>query len=192
METRRTDKLAHSYGEWTVTKEATCTETGSRTRKCRVCGNVDNGSIAKLPHSWGEWTIVVEATDHSAGTRSHVCEVCGTEETEDYDPEGTLRRGDHGDAVKALQEGLICYGVLTGRTDGSFGPGTEGAVKKVQEAEGLTVDGVAWPQTQARLGHRFGEWEIVSELSDFSIGLRQRTCARCGYVEKEEKWPEPT
>ena len=50
---------------------------------------------------------------------------------------------------------------------------------------------IAWPQTPARLGHRFGEWEVISELSDFSMGLRQRTCSRCGYVETEETWPEP-
>ena len=190
-DTRSTDKKPHDYGNWTVTKEATCTEKGARTRKCRDCGHVDEGTIAMLPHTWGEWEIIVEATDHSVGTRAHTCQVCGARETEDYDPEGTLRRGDKGDAVKELQQGLICYGALKGRADGDFGKGTESAVKSVQVAEGLAADGVAWPQTQALLGHRFGEWETISELSDFSAGIRQRTCARCGYVEREEKWPEP-
>ena len=33
------DKCAngHSYGEWTVTVAATCTEDGTETRKCSVC-----------------------------------------------------------------------------------------------------------------------------------------------------------
>ena len=190
-DTREIEKKPHDYGEWTVTREATCVETGSRTRACRDCGYVDEGVIDLLPHSWDEWEDVVAATDHSAGTRRRVCRVCSAEETEDYDPEGTMRRGDRGDAVKRLQEGLICWGALSGRADGDFGRATEAAVAKVQQAEGLTADGVAWPQTQARLGHAFGDWETVSELSDLSMGLRQRVCARCGYVEKEEEWPAP-
>lgn len=109
-ETRGSDKKPHAYGEWTVTKEASCVETGSRTRTCSVCGHVDEGVIDLLPHSWGDWEILVEATDHSSGTRSHTCQVCGAQETVDYDPDGTLRRGAKGDAVKRLQEGLICYG----------------------------------------------------------------------------------
>ena len=191
VDTRKTDKAPHPYGEWTVVREATCTEEGSRTRTCTVCGHVDEDAIKMLPHDWGEWEIIVEATDHSSGTRAHTCRVCGAQETEDYDPEGTLRRGDKGDAVKALQAGLICYGALKGRADGDFGRGTEKAIKAVQEAEGFEPDGVAWPQTQAVLGHVFGEWEIVSRLSDFSAGIRQRTCERCGYVEREEEWPSP-
>ncbi len=190
-ETRKTSKADHEWGEWSVTKGATCTETGTREHTCRVCRETKKETIKKAPHTWGKWEIIVEATDHSPGTRAHTCEICGAQETEDYDPEGTLRRGMRGDAVKHLQEGLICYGALNGHADGDFGKGTEKAVKAVQEAEGLAVDGVAWPQTQARLGHRFGEWEAISELSDFSMGLRQRTCSRCGYVEKEEAWPEP-
>ena len=102
-----------------------------------------------------------------------------------------LKRGDSGDDVRVLQQGLVCYGAMTGGVDGSYGPATENAVKKVQEAEGLAVDGVAWPQTRGYLNHLFGEWEIVSELSDFSMGLKTRICQRCGFVEKVEEWPSP-
>ncbi|MBO7680037.1 MAG: peptidoglycan-binding protein, partial [Thermoguttaceae bacterium] len=93
-----------------------------------------------------------------------------------------MRRGDRGSAVKALQQGLICYGALKeGGDDGSYGAGTEKAVKAVQQAEGFAADGVAWPQTQRVLGHVFGDWETLSELSDFSKGIRQRVCRRCGF-----------
>ena len=191
-QTRETDKAAHSWGKWQTTKEPTCAAAGERQRTCSVCGEKQTESVARLPHTWSEWEILVEATDHSAGTRRRVCQVCGAEETEDYDPEGTLRRGDHGEAVKKLQEGLICYGALTGSADGSFGPATERAVAEAQAGEGLTADGVAWPQTQARLGHLFGEWETVQKMSDLSTGIKQRICSRCGYTETEETWPEPT
>ena len=191
-ERRETDKLPHSWGSWRTTKQATCTVSGEQERTCKVCGKKDTRKTDKLPHTWGEWTVITEPTDHSSGTRTHTCQVCGTTETVDYDPEGTLRRGDRGDAVKELQAGLICYGALTGKADGSYGPGTESAVAKVQAAEGLEPDGVAWPQTQGFLHHLFGEWEVLSEMTDFSRGLKRRVCQRCGYVETVEEWPEPT
>ena len=191
-QTETIGRKAHSWGSWRTTREATCTETGRRERTCRVCGEVDRETVSRLPHTWGEWEIVTEATDHSAGVRKHTCQVCGTEATEEYDPEGTLRRGDRGDEVRGLQQGLICYGALEeGGADGSFGRGTERAVQAVQEAEGFEADGVAWPQTQSVLGHRFGSWVILSEMGDFSMEVLERTCERCGYVEHVEIYPTP-
>ena len=191
-ETRKTDRSAHSWGGWNVTREATCAETGSRERMCQVCGEKQTESTEKLPHTWDEWQDIVPVTDHSSGTRRHTCGICGTEETEDIDPEGTLRRGARGEAVVSLQEGLICYGALTGGADGVFGPGTERAVKVVQEAEGLTVDGVAWPQTLAFTQHLFGDWQTLTPLTRTEDGLRQRVCGRCGVAERDIILAKPT
>lgn len=60
-------------------------------------------------------------------------------------PAETLRRGDKGVAVTNLQRRL---GMVP---DGSFGPSTESAVKRWQQAHGLTADGIAGPQTLAKL-----------------------------------------
>jgi len=57
----------------------------------------------------------------------------------------TLKRGSSGPSVAALQKAL---GVTS---DGSFGPGTEKALKDWQSKNGLTPDGVAGPQTLAKL-----------------------------------------
>ena len=40
-------------GNWTVTREATCTQDGSRTRTCTTCGIVETQVIAKLGHKAG-------------------------------------------------------------------------------------------------------------------------------------------
>ncbi len=63
-----------------------------------------------------------------------------------------LRRGDKGDAVKTVQRTLNALGYrdANGRSlsvDGSFGPATEYALKKYQEYERLTVDGICGQQT---------------------------------------------
>ena len=36
------DKLSHSWGDWEITKEATPTESGNRSRACKECGETDN------------------------------------------------------------------------------------------------------------------------------------------------------
>ncbi len=147
-QTKSIAKLDHQYSSWTVTKKATCTAAGSRYRKCKVCGTKQTQTLKKLAHSWGEWLIIAPATDFSAGTRSHSCKNCGTSETKNFDPEGTLRKGDKGDSVKKFQEALNNAGFDCGKADGIFGQNTESAVKSLEAAHSFTSDGVAWPGVQ--------------------------------------------
>jgi hypothetical protein len=64
---------------------------------------------------------------------------------------GKLKKGDTGDAVKALQRVLLKVGNGTFAADGDFGTVTEQAVKDFQLAHGLTVDGVVGAKTAAAL-----------------------------------------
>lgn len=58
----------------------------------------------------------------------------------------TTSNGNTGSAVKALQRQLNAHGAsLT--VDGNFGSATEAAVKSFQSSHGLSVDGIAGPQT---------------------------------------------
>jgi len=60
-----------------------------------------------------------------------------------------LNMGDHGSAVKSLQEKLIQIGYSCGirGADGDFGIATYNAVKKFQKNHGLSADGIAGSQT---------------------------------------------
>ena len=60
------------------------------------------------------------------------------------------RRGS--DQVRCLQATLNAKGFQSGPVDGWFGPVTEGAVTRYQEANGLTVDGEVGSQTAGSLG----------------------------------------
>ena len=62
-----------------------------------------------------------------------------------------LRRGSSGTAVIVLQVRLEELGFDPGGIDGSFGPGTERAVRAFQDFNGLTVDGVVGDTTSAAL-----------------------------------------
>lgn len=65
--------------------------------------------------------------------------------------DATLRPGDTGEEVTALQEALISLGYEVGEPDGDYGPATQQAVIAFQQASGLTADGVAGPETLAAL-----------------------------------------
>ena len=55
----------------------------------------------------------------------------------------TLRKGDEGPEVVTLQLALTELGYLNGAADGNFGTGTQTAVKKFQQDNGLDADGIA-------------------------------------------------
>ena len=60
---------AHTYGEWTTVKEATCTAAGQKQHTCAVCGHVETQEIPATGHHW---------KDNGDGT--HTCTKCGATE----------------------------------------------------------------------------------------------------------------
>lgn len=65
--------------------------------------------------------------------------------------DGMLERGEKGPSVRELQTALIGHGHEL-RVDGDFGPGTENAVRRYQEANGMAVTGQADRDTLQALG----------------------------------------
>lgn len=65
----------------------------------------------------------------------------------------TMKKGDRGGQVMALQALLIGYGGDLGRcgADGDFGGKTDEALRKYQSRNDLTPDGIAGPKTWAKL-----------------------------------------
>jgi peptidoglycan hydrolase-like protein with peptidoglycan-binding domain len=68
-------------------------------------------------------------------------------------PRQTLKEGDSGGAVKALQQRLNSLRYYAGSADGKFGSNTVEAVWAFQEVQGISVDGVVGPQTWKALEH---------------------------------------
>ena len=64
---------------------------------------------------------------------------------------GPLEIDDRGPAIEALQQRLHELGYWVGSIDGVYGDLTQQAVYAFQKYEGLTVDGVAGPETRRRL-----------------------------------------
>ena len=66
----------HTWSEWKITAEPTCSEEGSSTRTCS-CGATENQPIAKTEHTEGEWVVVTKPTTTSSGKKALLCAVCG-------------------------------------------------------------------------------------------------------------------
>ncbi|MBQ9010908.1 MAG: peptidoglycan-binding protein, partial [Clostridia bacterium] len=117
-----------------------------------------------LRHEWSDWVVVLEPTDFSAGKKARTCSICGMPKEEEFDPEGTLRQGDEGESVRAMQIALKEKGIFKKNTTGSFGPNTVAAVKKFQKQQGLTQDGIGWPGVLKLLGISVQETPAESPL----------------------------
>ena len=65
----------------------------------------------------------------------------------------TLKKGNKGDTVKAMQTLLIGYGYTCGScgADGDFGKETQAALRNFQFVNRLIVDGICGPKTWAKL-----------------------------------------
>lgn len=85
----------HVFGEWKITKEASCSEYGEETRLC-ACGEKETQPIALLPHFAGAWVIEKEPTiklptpddptQREHGLRCQFCNRCGAKLDEEIIP----------------------------------------------------------------------------------------------------------
>lgn len=105
-------KKGHSFGEWTVTKQATVSAEGEKTRKCSVCGAAETEKIAKLAYvpegEKGEVLRLVNAERANAGLsaleyRADVQSAADTRANE------TTQLFDH-----VRPDGSSCFTVLDG------------------------------------------------------------------------------
>ena len=78
----------HQYGEWSVTRTATCTEAGEEARFCS-CGDKQTRSSAATGHTYGEWVVDKEATCAQEGERYTICSACNDKKTESISKSST-------------------------------------------------------------------------------------------------------
>ena len=96
------DGHIHTYGAWTVTRQASCTASGEQMRTC-VCGEVETQEIA-AGHTEGIWFVVKEPTVWEEGARHLPCAVCKTV----LDVEVLHATGTPGLAYVINEDGVTC------------------------------------------------------------------------------------
>ena len=153
----------HSFGEWSTTKSANCTEAGNQTRKCSVCEVIENKAIEAFGHKMGEWKVTKAATCDAAGEEEQACTNAGCTHKETR-------------AVKALGHKYGSYKV------------TKESTCKEQGIETCTcrVCNKQVSRKAARKEHTFGEPTVVTAATSTSVGKQTKTCTACGEVVEEE------
>ena len=163
--------VGHKWNtEYTVDKEATCTEEGSESLHCSVCGVSDEDSVQVIPatgHSYGDWTVTKEATCTEAGSREKVCGFCGDKVTEEIPATGHA------------------YGEWTVVREATC---TEaGSKEKVCASCGDKIT-----EEIPATGHAWSEWTVVREATEEEEGLERRTCSNDPSHTEERTIPKLT
>ena len=89
----------HTWSEWQIAKEATCTENGINTRVCDDCGETQNITIYAKSHSYGEWNTVIPSGCLTNGSKERICSICNYKETQVI-----FARGQHTGDWTTIQE----------------------------------------------------------------------------------------
>ena len=158
--------IKHVFGEWTVTKAATCTEAGVSTRTCTVCGAEETLTVPALGHKFGEWTVTKAATCTETGVSTRTCTVCGeAKETKD---------------IPALGHKFGEWTVTKAATCTETGVSTRTCTVCGEAKETKDIPA---------LGHKFGEWTVTKAATCTETGVSTRTCTVCGEAKETKDTP---
>lgn len=80
--TIKAEEKEHKYGSWTITREATCSEEGEKTRVCSICNKKEVQKIAKKGHTYDGGILTSPASCNKEGTKTYTCKVCGANKIE--------------------------------------------------------------------------------------------------------------
>ena len=178
---KKTEVGNHTFDDWTITKEPTTTETGSRERTCSICKYTQTETLPVHTHDvhdeawkyddtdhwqecsygerlnvanhiYGDWKTTKEATETEEGSKERGCTVCKYVQVEDI-PMLEHKHGIHDEAWK--------YDETDHWQECSCG-------------ERLNV-----------ATHTYGDWKVTKEATETEEGSRERGCAVCEYVQTE-------
>lgn len=155
-------KLAHTWDEGNITKEADCKETGVMTYTCHKCGATKTEDIPRTEHTWDEGEVTTAPTCTKPGVRTYTCSVCKVTRTE------TIKATGHLHTEIRNKKDASC--TENGYTGDTYCKDCEELLKK-----GETVDA---------LGHQWKETKRV-EPSYTEDGQIIYTCNRCGEQKAE-------
>ena len=147
---------------WSVTseKKATCTEAGSKTWKCSLCGQTYTETYPALGHSFDSGKVTTQPTCTEYGVRTYTCSRCGEKKTSAIRPTG------HTPAILPAEDPTC------------VDPGlTEGTVCEI--CNEILTPQEAIPAT----GHSWSDWALLTEATCTEGGTEIRSCLSCGAEE---------
>lgn len=195
------ETVNHTWNGGTVTKQATCKDTGIRTFTCTTCGATKTETIAKTNnHTYGNWMTAKEASCTAAGTQERTCSVCGNKETKSIPATGH----SYGGWTTTKEATCTAEGTET-RTCSRCGAKETRSVKALghnfssptitqqptctqpgEQTGTCTRCGQTTSQEIAPKGHSFSNWTSTVEATCTEKGKQERKCSSCGVTESRE------
>ena len=193
----------HTFGTWTTTKNATCTQVGTKSRKCTVCGKTETQTIAKTGHkSVTDKAIPATCTTDGKTEGSH-CSVCGAV----IKAQDTIKATGHKFGNWTTTKSATCTESGTqirkcetcGATE-SKSLSAKGHTEVVDKAipATCTTDGktegshcsvcgavIKAQDTIKATGHKFGNWTTIKPATCTESGTQIRKCENCGATESK-------
>lgn len=192
----------HSFGEWEITEEATCTLNGEKSRTCSKCNFAETEVIQATGH-----TEVSKTEDPICTTDGYTQTTCSScEEVLTYTIIPALGHNlseavtkteptctEEGEKVQTCQRNGCGYTVSERvealghdfKSESKEATCTEmGYEREICTREGCGVirNNVIIPAT----GHEFGEWTTTKEATCVETGMASRTCGKCEEAQEKE------
>ena len=182
--------------------DVTCTEVGSKTYKCTVCGETKT-EVTPAGHSWDEGEITKEATCTQTGTKTYKCTVegCNEKKEEDIDKndEHKWQVIERKEPVSCVEDGevnykcMLCNNTKTEILYAHFWDDGEITTPATCKTTGTmryqcTVENCSGTREDEilALGHSWDEGEITKEATCTEIGIMKFTCTVCSDTKTED------
>ena len=185
-------KHNHTFGDWEIFKEPSCSEYGIERRFCS-CGDVQEKKIDKTQHIEGEWIVYTETNEKILS-----CSACGkTLKIE------TLENHTHsyGEWITTVEPTCTVGGVMTrtcrcgSKEEKAIGTGNHSFGEWEVERESTCVEkgvmsrycncGAKEEKDIKLVSHRYGDWKVEYESTCTKNGLKARYCD-CGAKDEKE------
>ncbi len=188
----------HTWNGGTITKQASCKESGTKHFTCTACSAEKDEAIAKTnSHSWGGYKVSQNPGCTTPGTQMRTCSACGKNETQQISATGhsmgAWTQSKAPTCTAAGEEKRSCSKCGHAETKAINALGHSFSHPTVTKEPTCTETGIETGKcsrcgqtatnTIKAKGHKFGVWADTKPATCTEGGTKERKCSACGAAE---------